>query len=77
MAQIQRPYPLFTAPMRDIWGQYAGQEYTIFVYESFLRFLRMTEEDSRYGQFSYGGIGVPTAEYASLRIAMPPIVGAT
>ena len=60
MTQIRRPYPLFTAPMRGIWAQYAGQEYTIFVDESFRRFLKMTEEDSRYGYFSYGGVGVAT-----------------
>jgi hypothetical protein len=75
MAQIKRPYPLFTAPMRDIWQGHARQEYTIFVDESFRRFLKMTEEDSRYGYFSYGGVGVPTAEYAPLRITMAPIIG--
>jgi hypothetical protein len=61
--------------MRDIWRRYARQEYTVFVDESFSRLLRMSIADSRYGYFSYGGVGVPTSEYASLRIAIAPILG--
>jgi hypothetical protein len=61
--------------MRDIWNRYARQEYTVFVDESFNRFLKMTVADSRYGYFSYGGVGVPSSEYASLRIAIAPILG--
>ena len=61
--------------MRDIWNRYARQEYTVFVDESFNRFLKVTVADSRYGYFSYGGVGVPSSEYASLRIAIAPILG--
>jgi len=53
----------------------ARQEYSIFVDESFRQLLKMTGEDSRYGYLSYGGVGVPTTEYASLPLAMAPIVG--
>lgn len=67
MAQVDRPYPLFTAPGLKAWRRYLRQKYTVFVDESFERFLKMTEVDSRYGYFSYGGVGVPAPEYGGLK----------
>jgi hypothetical protein len=48
-AWIRSYSPLFAAPGLKSWRRYLRQEYTVFVDESFERFLKMTEVDSRYG----------------------------
>src|SRR5688500_759457 len=60
--------------MLHVWKRYVKTEYYVFVDESFRRFLNMTDVDSRFGYFSYGGVGVPLIEYDSLKISLAPIV---
>jgi len=45
----------------------------VFVDESFERFLKMTEVDSKYGYFAYGGVGVPAGDYDALKSDFEPI----
>ena len=59
--------------MFDVWACHAGEEYLMFVDESFRRFMTMTEVDSRYGYFSYGAVGVPSTEYDALKADVAPL----
>jgi Protein of unknown function (DUF3800) len=74
VAQIERPYPLLSAPGLPSWKRFLARDYLVFVDESFERFLKMTTADSKYGNFAYGGLGVPASEYERLKHDLAPVV---
>lgn len=49
-----------TLPGRDIWQRYAGQEYCVFIDESFYNFFDFTHRD---GNFVHGAVGLPGSRY--------------
>jgi len=53
-----------------VWLRYTGQEYSIFVDESFSMFFEL---DAR-GYFCYGACGIPTAEYPVVIAALAPVL---
>jgi hypothetical protein len=56
-------------PGRGIWKPFEGQEYTVFIDESFYKFFEFTHDD---GNFVHGAVGVPSARYGDLTQALAP-----
>lgn len=67
---IPNPQPLRTAPGLGTWLRYTGQEYLIFLDESFRFFFELTNER---GYFCHGAFGIPASEYEGLKEDVAPI----
>jgi hypothetical protein len=59
------------APGGDVWKTYAGEEYIVFVDESFHKFFNFTHED---GNFVHGAVGIPSSRYAEFAGSMASAV---
>jgi hypothetical protein len=68
VAVISRPKQ---APGREIWQPYAGQEYTVFIDESFFKFFDFRNAD---GNFVHGAVGLPSSRYEAFKNAIAPAV---
>jgi len=63
------PYPLRTCPGLENWLRRSGEEYRVFVDETFHQFFEL---DPR-GYFCHGAVGIPERDYKAVRQAMAPI----
>lgn len=63
------PYPLRTCPGRPRWEERRGQEYLVFIDETFRSFFELQPA----GYFCHAAVGVPAGEYEALRAAVSPI----
>ena len=70
MIAIPNPQPLRTAPGLKTWLRYTGQEYIVFVDESFSLFFELTNER---GYFCHGAFGIPATEYEAVKREVRPI----
>lgn len=59
------------APIREILQQYAGQEYNVFIDESFYKFFDFGHID---GNFAHGAVGIPTSRYEDFQHRIAPAV---
>ena len=59
------------APIRENLQQYAGQEYVVFIDESFYKFFDFGYID---GNFSHGAVGIPTSLYEDFKHRIAPAV---
>lgn len=69
MIAVPHPCPLATCPGRDIWSRRSGQDYLVFVDESFRGFLELRQ----VGYFCHAAVGIPQLEYERLKMAVAPI----
>jgi hypothetical protein len=58
-------------PGRYIWRPFEGQEYTVFVDESFYKFFDFAHDD---GNFVHGAVGLPTSRYGYFTEELAPEV---
>lgn len=59
------------APIRELVQPYAGQEYSVFVDESFYKFFEFGHRD---GNFAHGAVGIPTSRYEDFKGRIAPAV---
>jgi hypothetical protein len=67
---VPSPQPLATCPGRALWERYRGEEWLVFMDESFFMFFELT---ARTGYFGHAAVGVPAREYGALKAAIAPI----
>lgn len=67
---VPQPRPLLTSPSRGLWEAHAGQEYKVFVDESFFEFFGLV---AREGFFCFGAVAIPAVEYSAVADALVPV----
>ena len=67
------PMPLEVAPGRELWNRQRGNEYLVFIDESFYDFFGFNRPA---GNFCHGAIGVPLRNYAELQQQLAPLIQA-
>lgn len=68
---VPQPMPLDTCPGRALWERYRGEEWLVFMDESFFMFFELT---AKAGDFCHAAVGIPEREYPSLKAAVDPIL---
>jgi hypothetical protein len=67
---VPTPRPLDTCPGRAIWERYRGEEWLVFMDESFFMFFELT---ARTGYFGHAAVGIPAREYDAVNAEVAPI----
>lgn len=67
---VGTPRPLLTSPSRHLWDKYAGEDYKVFVDESFFEFFGLVAKE---GFFCFGAVGVPAAQYEAFARFLEPV----
>jgi hypothetical protein len=63
--------PLEIAPGRELWEAQRGNEYVVFMDESFYNFFGFNDPN---GNFCHGAVGLPIRNYAALQQQLAPLV---
>lgn len=63
--------PLLSAPNLKRWSEYSGEQYYVFIDESFFRFFDFKHPD---GNFVHGAFGIPAMEYAAFVSDIQPLL---